>query len=205
MKKQLDTRVMENELRGGSAFFRAVPSSQNQPQKEQASPLPAERKDGDPNTATPPLSSPLDELPAIKPPKKEANPAPVVALEQTQTDQPTTSLPLTETPQQMGGTLAGQTDSQPDNPGTLPSLSPTLPLSEETKERLNERSNERTDEPSHVKRQRIRHTFDIYADQLLSLKEIQLDRARGLEKVYRLGDLVQEALDGFITKERNKE
>src|SRR5687767_9796706 len=100
MKKQLDTTVMENELRSGSAFFRAVPQRQSQSEKAQSSPPPTELKDVDPKTA-PSLGSPLDNLPAIKPPRKEANLAPVVPLEQTQTDQPTTSPPLRETSQQM--------------------------------------------------------------------------------------------------------
>lgn len=201
MKKQLDTTVMENELRSGSAFFRAVPQRQDQAEEAHSIPPPTAQEDFGSNTATPSLSSPLDGLPAIKPPKKEANLAPVMPLKHLPTDQPPPSPPLIETPRQMGGESARQTDGQSDDPGTLPSLSPTPPLREETKERINERTNE----VSNVKRQKIRHTFDIYADQLLSLKEIQLRRARVFEEVYRLGDLVQEALDGFITKERNKE
>lgn len=204
MKKQLDTSVMENELRSGSAFFRAVPQRQDQPEKAQPTPLSTQQKDVALNAAVP-SSSPFDNASAIKPPKKEANLDPVIPLRQAQTEQPPPSPPLTETPYQMAGEAARQTDGQPDEPTPFSPLDRTLPQIEETKERINGRSNERTDEPYNVKRQKIRHTFDIYADQLLSLKEIQLNRARGLEKVYRLGDLVQEALDTFITKERNKE
>jgi hypothetical protein len=158
-------------------------------------------EDFDPNTSPPPLGSPLDNLPTIKPPQKEANLAPVAPPEQAQTDQPAPPPSFSETPQQMERELARPIDGQPNYAPSLLISDPALSQSEETKKRTNVLSNE----PSSVKRQKIRHTFDIYADQLLSLKEIQLLRARALEKHYRLGDLVQEALDGFITKERNKE
>ena len=73
---------------------------------------------------------------------------------------------------------------------------------EQTKQRTNVRTNER-----YYDRNKIRHTFDIYEDQLLSLRSISLERTNEdhrHEKVL-LGDLVQEALDMFITKDRNKE
>lgn len=54
-------------------------------------------------------------------------------------------------------------------------------------------------------RKKIRHTFDIYYDQLLSLREMALNREMLFGERVLLGDLVQEALDMFITKERNKE
>ncbi len=60
--------------------------------------------------------------------------------------------------------------------------------------------NERT-----FQRRKIRHTFDIYDDQLLSLKEIAIERQKVFGERVLLGDLVQEALDTFISKERNKE
>jgi hypothetical protein len=72
MKKQLDTSVMENELRSGSAFFRAVPQHQKQSEKAEPSPLPAELKDSDSNAAASNLR--LDNVSA-KPSQKEANPA----------------------------------------------------------------------------------------------------------------------------------
>lgn len=204
MKKQLDTTVMENELRSGSAFFRALPQQQNQVEQAEASSLLPSQEDFNPNAAVP-VNSPLDNDPTIKLPKKETNLAPAAPLEGMQTNQTVASPSLRETPQKMEGESTKQTDEQSNDSRTSLALNPPSPPKEETKERINERSLERTDEPYNVKRQKIRHTFDIYADQLLSLKEIQLQRARGLEKVYRLGDLVQEALEAFITKERNKE
>ena len=54
-------------------------------------------------------------------------------------------------------------------------------------------------------RKKVRHTFDIFHDQLLSLREMALKREIEFGGRTLLGDLVQEALDMFITKERNKE
>jgi hypothetical protein len=50
-------------------------------------------------------------------------------------------------------------------------------------------------------RRKTRHGFDIFEDQVFSLKEIQLRRQRETGKRYLLGDLAKEALDMFITKE----
>lgn len=65
--------------------------------------------------------------------------------------------------------------------------------------RTNERSNERT-----VERTRVRHSFDIWQDQLLGLSEIQADRFSQSGKKPKLGELVQEALDAYIAKERKR-
>lgn len=59
-----------------------------------------------------------------------------------------------------------------------------------------EKTNERT---------KVRHTFDIFSDQLMSLKKIQLEREEMFGKRYRIGDLAQEALDMLISKERNND
>ncbi len=84
-------------------------------------------------------------------------------------------------------------------PPTAPE-EPEKPPTPQPFERRNVRTNERTFE-----RRKIRHTFDIYADQLLSLREIAIEREKLFSERVLLGDLVQEALDAFITKERNKE
>lgn len=49
-------------------------------------------------------------------------------------------------------------------------------------------------------RVRVRHSFDVFADQLLSLREIALTREAHTGQRVRLGDVVQEALDGFIAR-----
>jgi hypothetical protein len=76
---------------------------------------------------------------------------------------------------------------------------------EHTKEQNNERSDERTEKRTSG-RMRVRHSFDIYQDQLLSLKEIALHRQKTTGERVLLGDLVQEALDTFIkTNEQTDE
>jgi hypothetical protein len=80
---------------------------------------------------------------------------------------------------------------------------------EHPKEQNNERSDERTEKRTSG-RMRVRHSFDIYQDQLLSLKEIALHRQKTTGERALLGDLVQEALDTFIktneqTDERSNE
>ena len=79
--------------------------------------------------------------------------------------------------------------------------------------RRNERSNERTKKRTNVRtksrvkqiksqRIKIRHTFDIYQDQLVSMQAIQLEAfKKGLKKP-RLGDLVQKALDSYFKKNK---
>lgn len=85
-----------------------------------------------------------------------------------------------------------------------------LQQQESSFERTNERANQRTKE-----RTRVRHSFDIWHDQLLSLVEIQTNIFRRKGKKPRLGELVQEALEAYInthserthvrTNERSKE
>ncbi len=91
--------------------------------------------------------------------------------------------------------------SQSVEPKPVPAV--TTPLKHEPKpitQQTNVSTNERLFE-----RRKIRHTFDIFEDQLLSLKEITLSRQKRFGKRELLGDLVQQALDMFITKERNNE
>jgi hypothetical protein len=70
-------------------------------------------------------------------------------------------------------------------------------------ERTVESSNERADgKPAH--RTVVRHSFDIFADQILSLREIALDQEKLFGERVLLGELVQQALDMLISKEKNK-
>lgn len=97
-----------------------------------------------------------------------------------------------------------------------PPLKTNRPRKQPLKERLliptNERSNVRTNVVTNVqpvdpfkRRERIRHTFDILADQLISLREIALEQEKITGSRVLLGDLVQQALDMFISKEKNKQ
>jgi hypothetical protein len=76
---------------------------------------------------------------------------------------------------------------------------------ERTFERPNERSNERLNERSvKKKREKIRHTFDIYRDQLVALQMIQLEKFQAGKKKPKLGKMVAEGIDLFIKQEASK-
>jgi hypothetical protein len=49
-------------------------------------------------------------------------------------------------------------------------------------------------------RQRVRHSFDIFADQLFSLRSIALTREQTFGKRVLLGDLVQQALGTALNR-----
>ena len=76
---------------------------------------------------------------------------------------------------------------------------------ERTFERPNERSNERsTKRLVKRKREKIRHTFDIYRDQLVALQTIQLEKFQAGKKKPKLGKMVAEGIDLFIKQEASK-
>lgn len=68
-----------------------------------------------------------------------------------------------------------------------------------TNEPTLERSNERTEQ-----RIKIRHTFDIFKDQLVSLHSLQLKTIQEKNYKPKLGDMIQEALDAYIQKKLNE-
>ena len=79
---------------------------------------------------------------------------------------------------------------------------------QEANERSMQPTNKRNKQVTNVptnERTKIRHTFDIFHDQLLSLREITLEREKTFGKRVLIGEVAQEALDMFITNERNKE
>ena len=74
-------------------------------------------------------------------------------------------------------------------------------VSEPSVQRTTEPSNEGTKQPTFertVQRTKVRHTFDVFKDQVLALGDIQQALARRHGTKPRLGDLVQEALDSYI-------
>ncbi|MCB0171316.1 MAG: hypothetical protein KDJ97_12260 [Anaerolineae bacterium] len=79
----------------------------------------------------------------------------------------------------------------------------TVRVNERTDDQPNSRTNvqpvKRTNE-----RKKIRHAFDIFEDQLFSLKELQLNRQKSSGQKFSLGTLAQEALDLFLESERKK-
>jgi hypothetical protein len=77
---------------------------------------------------------------------------------------------------------------------------------EQTNDRSNERTDERTSNRNNKRknvRNSIRHSFDVFADQLISLREIALEQEKLFGEKVLLGDLVKQALDMLITKENN--
>lgn len=89
---------------------------------------------------------------------------------------------------------AREAEAIPETP-TTPSTSRPSTKSARTNGRTNERTVERT---------RVRHSFDIWQDQLLGLTEVQAERFSQSGRKPKLGELVQEALDAYITKERKR-
>jgi len=81
---------------------------------------------------------------------------------------------------------------------------------ERTVEQTNEQTNEEQDDalalvPSQGERRTVRHSFDIYADQLQALGHIQLARWSANGKKPKMGTLVQEALDAYIQAQARPE
>ena len=71
------------------------------------------------------------------------------------------------------------------------------PEEQDQDERTFERTNETTYQRSN-ERTKIRHSFDIFRDQLLSLTEIQAAIFRQTGHKPKIGELVQQAIDDFI-------
>ena len=108
--------------------------------------------------------------------------------------------PINYTPQFGGGIFRSQDVvadelaalEHADN-GNTPDSIPDPPI------RTNERTVERT-----VERNRVRHSFDIWQDQLLALAEIQAQRFSRTGRKPKIGELVQEALDAYIAMEHKR-
>jgi hypothetical protein len=78
-----------------------------------------------------------------------------------------------------------------------------FPTVYEAAERSGEVKTEHLNERSVVRkptRKVIRHTFDIYADQLSKLQRLQLEAIRNGRKKPTMGGLVQKALDLYLQK-----
>lgn len=135
----------------------------------------------------------MDDLPAIKLPVRQTAQARVVPPERARARQPYPTPASREKTRQTAEETIEQARAYPQDTSAVSHRSVT---EEGTKERSLLRSFERT---------RTRHTFDIFKDQLLSLKKIATEREEKFGMRVLLGELVQEALDRFITKERNQQ
>ena len=72
-----------------------------------------------------------------------------------------------------------------------------------TNEQNNERSNVQKNEAI-LERWVIRHTFDIFEDQLVDLKRLQIEAMQQRRRKRKLGQMVQIALDQYIKKMKDK-
>lgn len=88
-----------------------------------------------------------------------------------------------------------QSDQERDHTSAPQQTTSRVRTNERSNERRLERSLERTNE-----RTKVRHSFDIYHDQLLHLSEVQANIYRRTGKKPKVGELVQEALDAYIER-----
>ena len=79
----------------------------------------------------------------------------------------------------------------------------TEPEAERPNSRTTGRPSERPDERPND-RVRIRHSFDIYRDQLVALADIQIAAFRRSGRKPPIGELVQAALDEYIEKQTER-
>jgi hypothetical protein len=90
-------------------------------------------------------------------------------------------------------------DAPPEHPVEVEVEPKTERPSSRTTGRTNERSTDRTTgRPDD--RVRIRHSFDVYQDQLVALGDIQIAAFRRSGRKPPIGELVQAALDEYIDK-----
>jgi len=96
----------------------------------------------------------------------------------------------------------------PDSPTPENIITPT-PQAKNEEIQAQKRSNERTfgrtvERTSKPHREKIRHTFDIYKDQLIALQVIQLEAVQSGKKKPKLGKMVSEGIDLFIKQKASK-
>jgi len=105
-------------------------------------------------------------------------------------------------------------------PATEPEATPSSTRAyEKSNVRTNDRSNERTDAAGPQiattsapvrsvsrpnERTRVRHSFDVFEDQLQALTDIQADVFHQTNRKPKVGELVQKALDEYIHRHRRR-
>jgi len=120
--------------------------------------------------------------PATPPPPKEAVKPLVEKVANPLADSPFFEKPSTSLPQ-------AQNENNQDHKRS----------NERSFERPNDVSNERPMErSSKPKREKVRHTFDVYKDQLITLQMIQLERVQAGKRKPKLGKMVSDGIDLYI-------
>ena len=195
--KQLNTNSIVNELKDSSLFFAPSTDLSNHDSSNynSANYDPSSRNSKDRDTS----SKDALQAPVMPPPvAKDAETAldsssPITTSHDplqraTRTLEPDTLVIFNSTPTEFSSSL-------PISP-TEPNRDTATVSVAATNVGTNERSDERRNE-----RRKVRHSFDIRADQLFTLREIAVVRERVLGQKVLLGDLVQEALDLFMAHE----
>jgi hypothetical protein len=65
-------------------------------------------------------------------------------------------------------------------------------------DRSNERTMERTNVLAKQNRVKIRHTFDVYQDQLIALQGIQFEKVQAGKRKPKLGKMVSDGIDMYL-------
>lgn len=187
--KKLDESRIINELEGSSLFFKQNPIQSTPPSEENdpvsAPGVVAPRPQNDDKRSTPPFLP----IPAQGPLQAVSTATPSAPQISSQTD-PRAPLP----PNEEGA--MNRTNEISERTVDRSDVRSNDLLNKQINDRLNERRGERT---------KVRHSFDILSGQMIALREIALNREITTGKRTLLGDLVQEALDLFIGKERIKD
>lgn len=179
--KQLNESTIVNELKGSSLFFRQEEGGtvdDAPPKDAPKAPVTAPAAPLDPQAASP--TPP--QLSAVQDPSQSLTLHPDEAPKGMEAVSPTLQIPVPSTSSSFLPRTEGSAAQQRTMVGS--------------NEYPNERTNGRT---------KVRHSFDILSDQLFALRQLAVERERLLGRKVLLGDLVQEALDTFITRERNQE
>ena len=113
------------------------------------------------------------------------------------------SLPLPEPEKSTIGKKAGYFPDSPTLANRSTKLTQAQNVENQDQKRSYKRTVERTNEgtPERTfkqKREKIRHTFDIYKDQLIALQVIQLERVQAGKKKPKLGRMVADGIDLYL-------
>jgi hypothetical protein len=138
--------------------------------------------------------SPFFAIPLKK--NEESTPFPPLKPEQRKSNEGENAISQSPTPNKLEDSIANAHQQENQEQKRTFERSNERPI-EPSNERLNER-------PPKQKREKIRHTFDIYKDQLIELQRIQWERVQAGKKKPKLGKMVAEGIDLFIKQQAFK-
>lgn len=199
-KKTLNVNAITNELEGASLFF----SQGNKSPAPPSNPAPQAQVTPIADKSEPVVSQPTVQNP-IQP---SQDPKPSTEITDTQMNDRSNEQSNARTNIQTNNLTDKQTNERTTEQNNDRTNKRTFERTNQlTNEQTHDRSNGKLAEERVVKQQKripLRSSFDIYADQLLALKEIALNREKITADKVLLGDLAKEALDLLIAKEKLK-